>query len=72
MAHIDKRPNGSYRIKVFCGYSADGKTQKTQSMTWRPSRPNMTEKQIEKALNKAAFDFEEKCRSCGEYPHGGE
>ena len=28
MAHIDKRPNGSYRIKVFCGYSADGKAQK--------------------------------------------
>lgn len=63
MAQIEKRANGSYRIRVFCGYSADGTKQKSQSMTWRPSRPNMTEKQIEKALNKAAFDFEEKCRS---------
>lgn len=63
MAQIEKRANGSYRIRVFCGYSADGTKQKSQSMTWRPSRPNMNEKQIEKALNKAAFDFEEKCRS---------
>ena len=63
MAQIEKRANGSYRIRVFCGYSADGKKQKSQSMTWKPSKPNMTEKQIEKALNKAAFEFEEKCRS---------
>lgn len=63
MAQIEKRANGSYRIRVFCGYSADGKKQKSQSMTWKPSKPNMTEKQLEKALNKAAFEFEEKCRS---------
>ncbi len=61
MAHIDKRPNGSYRIKVSCGYSADGKAQKTQSMTWRPSKENMTEKQLQRALNKAALEFEQKC-----------
>lgn len=60
MAHIDKRANGSYRIKVSSGYSADGK-QKTQSMTWKPPREGMTEKQIEKALQKAAFEFEQKC-----------
>ncbi len=63
MAQIEKRANGSYRIRVFCGYSADGKKQKSQSMTWKPPKPNMTEKQIEKALSKAAFEFEEKCRS---------
>jgi integrase len=62
MAHIDKRPNGSYRIKVFCGYSADGTAQKTQSMTWKPPREGMSDKQIEKAVNKAAFEFEEQCR----------
>lgn len=62
MAHIDKRPNGSYRIKVSCGYSADGKTQKTQSMTWRPPKEGMTEKQLQRALNKAAFEFEDQCR----------
>lgn len=60
MAHIDKRANGSYRIKVSCGYGADG-SQKTQSMTWKPPREGMTEKQIEKALQKAAFEFEQKC-----------
>lgn len=63
MAQIEKRANGSYRIRVFCGYSADGTKQKSQSMTWRPPREGMTEKQLQKALNKAAFEFEEKCRS---------
>lgn len=63
MAQIEKRKNGSYRIRVFCGYSADGEKQKSQSMTWKPPRAGMTEKQIEKALQKAAFEFEEKCRS---------
>ena len=62
MAQIVKRKSG-YLIRVSCGYSADGTTQKTQSMTWKPPRAGMTEKQIEKALNKAAFEFEEKCRS---------
>ena len=61
MAHIDKRSNGSYRIKVFCGYSADGKAQKTQSMTWKPPRSDMSEKQLQRALNKAAAEFELKC-----------
>lgn len=61
MAHIDKRPNGSYRIKVFCGYSADGTAQKTQSMTWKPPREGMSDKQIEKALQKTAVEFEQKC-----------
>lgn len=60
MAQIEKRTNGSYRIRVSCGYSADGK-KKTQSMTWKPPRDNMTEKQIEKAVQKAAFEFEQKC-----------
>ena len=60
MAHIDKRANGTFRIKVSCGYGNDGK-QKTQSMTWKPPREGMTEKQIEKALQKAAFEFEQKC-----------
>lgn len=63
MAQIEKRANGSYRIRVFCGYTADGLRQKSQSMTWKPPRESMTEKQLQKALNKAAFEFEEKCRS---------
>lgn len=62
MAQIEKRKNGSYRIRSFNGYSADGK-KVTQSMTWKPPRENMTPKQIERALQKAAFEFDEKCRS---------
>ena len=62
MAQIVKRKNG-YLIRVSCGYSANGKSQKTQSMTWKPPRENMTEKQLQKALSKAAFEFEESCRS---------
>lgn len=61
MAQITKRKNGSYLIRVSCGYSADGKKQITQSMTWKPPRDNMTDKQTERALNKAAADFEAAC-----------
>lgn len=61
MAQIEKRTNGSYRIRAFCGYGADGK-KKTQSTTWRPPREGMTEKQIEKALNKAVVEFEAACK----------
>ena len=62
MAQISKRRSG-YLIRVSCGYSADGAKQITQSMTWKPPRENMTPKQIERALQKAAFEFDEKCRS---------
>ena len=47
MASIERRGN-SFRIKVSCGYKADGK-QVTQKMTWTPPE-GMTEKQIEKEL----------------------
>ena len=62
MAQITKRKD-SYTIRVSCGYSADGKKQITQSMTWRPPKPNMTPKQLEKALQAAAYEFEKQCQS---------
>jgi len=58
MANIQKRGN-SYRIKVSCGYDTHGK-QVIQSMTWKPDE-KMTEKQIEKELNRQAVLFEEAC-----------
>ena len=59
MAAITKRGN-TYRIKVSCGYSVDGK-QVVQSMTWKPEE-NMTVKQIEKELNRQAVLFEQDCK----------
>ena len=59
MASIEKRGN-SYRIKVSCGYRADG-TQVTQRMTWTPE-PDMTPLQIKKELNRQAILFEENCK----------
>ena len=64
MAQIEKKKNKngeiiSYRIRVSCGYDAQGK-QKTQSLTWKP-KEGMTPKQIEKALSKAAAEFEAAC-----------
>ena len=56
MANIQKRGN-SYRIKVSCGYDTHGK-QVIQSITWKPDE-KMTEKQIEKELNRQAVLFEE-------------
>ena len=65
MAHIEERKNKkgeitSYRIIVCCGYGADGK-KKTQSMPWKPPKEGMTEKQIKKAIKKAADEFEIAC-----------
>ena len=62
MANITKRVNkdGScaYFIRVSCGYDASGK-QIVKRTTWKPTT-GMTEKQIEKALNRFAVDFENK------------
>jgi hypothetical protein len=65
MANITKRKNAageviSYRIRVSRGYDAQGKKRKPYEMTWKPSA-NMTERQIAKALQKAAIQFEEQC-----------
>lgn len=62
MAQIVKRKSG-YLIRVSCGYSADGTKQITQSMTWKPPKENMTEKQLARALNKAATEFEAACNN---------
>jgi len=58
MATIQKRGN-NYRIKVSCGYDTQGK-QVIQSMTWKPD-DKMTEKQIEKELQRQVVLFEEAC-----------
>lgn len=60
MATIEKRGE-SYRIIVSCGFDVNGKRIK-RSMTWKPDRA-YTPKQLEKALNKAAVEFEEKVLS---------
>ncbi len=59
MATIRKRGN-SYQIRVCCGTDIYGKSI-VQSMTWKPDS-NMTEKQIQKELNKIAIHFEEKAK----------
>lgn len=58
MATIRKRGN-SYQIRVSCGYDTSG-NQVERSMTWKPD-PTMTEKQIQKELNRQAVMFEEAC-----------
>lgn len=59
MAWIEKREgkNGvSYRISVSCGIDENGK-QIMRRMSWKPGE-GMTQRQIEKAVNRAAADFE--------------
>lgn len=59
MAWIEKRDGKrgvSYRISVSCGVDNNGK-QLYRRMTWKP-KSNMTPRQIEKALARAAADFE--------------
>ncbi len=60
MASYEKRGN-SYRIKASCGYNAQGK-QVFQRMTWTPPE-GMTEKQIEKELNRQCVLFDEDCKN---------
>ena len=59
MATIRKRGN-SYQIRVSCGTDVYGK-KLVESMTWKPDE-NMTERQIQKELNKIAVQFEEKVK----------
>lgn len=58
MATIRKR-NNSYEIVVSCGYDINRK-QICRRMTYKPE-PNMTEKQIEKEVQRQAVLFEEQC-----------
>lgn len=64
MASVERRGD-SYRITVSCGYSADGSRQIKQSTTWKPSKPNLTPKQLEKQLQAAVAEFERRCKSEG-------
>lgn len=58
MATIRKRGD-SYQIRVSVGYDTKG-NHKEQSMTWKPP-DGMTERQIQKELNRQAVMFEEAC-----------
>lgn len=60
MATVQKRGE-SYRITVSNGYGIGGK-QLRKSMTWAPA-PGMTDKQIEKELDRQTVLFEERVKS---------
>ena len=66
MPTIQKRGD-TYRIRVSAGYDSTGK-QLMKSMTWQPA-PGMTQKQIEKELDRQAVLFENKVKS-GQYMEG--
>ena len=59
MATTEKIPgkNGdTYRITVYSGYDTSGKRIRHRTL-WKPT-PGMTPRQIEKAVQRAAMDFE--------------
>ena len=60
MATIRRRPNGTYEIKVSCGYGVDGK-QRNQYKSYKPEL-GMTKRQIEKEVQRQAILFEEDCK----------
>ena len=59
MATYTKRGK-SYLIRASVGYTTDGK-QVRRSKTWTPE-PGMTDRQIEKELNRQMVLFDEECR----------
>lgn len=54
---IDGKTGPSFKITVTTGRSTDGR-QVRHYLTWRPTA-GMTDRQIEKAVQKAAFEFEQ-------------
>lgn len=67
MANITPRKNkageiNSYTIRVYHGYDGAGKRLKPYSVSYKPAQ-GMTQKQIEKELNKTAVQFEEQCKN---------
>lgn len=60
MANISKRGK-SYRIRVSCGFDGDG-NRLSKTMSWTPPE-GMTEKQIEKELQRVAIKFEEQVQN---------
>lgn len=62
MATYTKRGN-SYRLRASCGYTPEGK-QVMKSRTWTPA-PGMTERQIEKELQRQMVLFDEECKGTG-------
>ena len=67
MAYIDPRTNKkgeiiSYRIRVSRGYDEKGKRLKPFFMTWIPEK-GMSQKQIERELQKQVVLFEERCNN---------
>lgn len=58
MATVRKRGN-SYQIRVSAGYNTKGE-QVVRSKTWKPD-PTMTERQIQKEVQKQALQFEDEC-----------
>ena len=60
MATIEKRGE-SYRITACCGYDVNGK-QIRRRMTYKPET-SMTQKQIEKEVQRQAVLFEEQCQN---------
>ncbi len=60
MATVEKRGE-SYRITVSCGYDINGK-QIRKTKTYTPAH-GMTQKQIEKQLEREKVKFEEQCQS---------
>ena len=61
MAYIRKRGN-SYQIRVSCGMDDKG-NQIERTTTWKPD-PTLSDRQVEKELQRIATEFEEHCKSC--------
>lgn len=67
MASITPRKNKvgeiiSYTIRVYRGYDINGNRLKPYTMTWKPDS-SMTERQIQKELQRQALEFEKQCEN---------
>lgn len=61
MASISRNPNGSYKIRVFCGENKEGR-QIVRTKTYTPSDPNLSYAKLTKEVQEAADAFEQEIR----------
>jgi len=58
---VSKTGAASYLIRVSLGYEESGQRRVVRSMTWKPEK-GMTQKQIEREVNRQAVLFEERAK----------
>lgn len=62
MANVTPRPNGTYLVRISCGRDIMTGKQILRGRTFKPSKPNLSQKRFEMELNAFIEEFTEETR----------